>query len=102
MGPVDVSVGHQDDLAVAQLCRIEVVLADASAEGRDHGADFFMAQHLVVASLLHVKNLSLERQNRLEAAITALLRGSTCRFTLNEIQFATLRLALAAVGQFAR
>src|SRR5580658_4116041 len=67
VGAVDVGVGHQDDLAVAELGGVEVILADTAAEGGDHGADFFVAQHLVVAGLLHVEDLSLEGQDGLEA-----------------------------------
>ena len=98
---VHVGVGHQDDLAVAQLGRIEVVLADAAAQRRDHGADFFVAQHLVVAGLLHVEDLALERQDGLELAVAALLGGAACAFTLDEVEFAAIRLALGAVGQLA-
>ena len=98
---VHVGVGHQDDLAVAQLRGIEVVLADAGAERRDHGADFFVAQHLVVAGLLDVQDLALQRQNGLEAAIAALLGGAACAFTLDEVEFAAIRIALGAVGQLA-
>ena len=56
---VHVGVGHDDDLAVAQLGGVEIVLADAGADGRDHGADFFVAQHLVVAGLLDVEDFAL-------------------------------------------
>ena len=36
------------------------------AERRDHGADFFVAQHLVVAGLLDVEDLALQRKDGLE------------------------------------
>ena len=76
-------------------------MPNARAQRRDHGANFFVAQHLVVARLLDVQNLSLERQDRLEAAITSLLRGSAGGFTLDQVQLATLRLAFRAVCQLA-
>jgi hypothetical protein len=39
VGAVDVGVGHDDDLVVAQLLDVEVVAADAGAERRDQRAD---------------------------------------------------------------
>ncbi len=98
---VDVGVGHEDDLAVAKLGGVEVVLADAAAERGDHGADFFVAQHLVVAGLFDVEDLALERQDGLEAAIAALLGCAAGAFTLDEVEFAAIRIALRAVGQLA-
>ena len=54
------------------------------AERSDHRANFLMAQHLVVAGLLDVQDLTLQRQNRLELAVASLLRGPTCRLTLDQ------------------
>ena len=99
---VHVGVGHQDDLAVAQLRDVEIVFADAGAERRDHGADFFVAQHLVVAGLLHVEDLSLQRQDGLEAAVASLLGRAACALTLDQVHFAAFGMALGAVGQLAR
>ena len=99
---VHVGVGHQDDLAVAQLGGIEIVLADAGAQRRDHGANFFVAEHLVVARLLHVQDLALERQDGLEAPVAALLGGAAGAFALDQVHLAAVRLALLAVGQLAR
>src|SRR5215471_2214939 len=61
-----------------------------------------MAQHLVVASLLHVQDLALQRKNRLELAVAPLLRGSACALTLDEVKLATIWLALRAVRKLAR
>ena len=99
---VHVGVGHQDDLAVAQLGSIEVVLADARAQRRDHGANFFVAQHLVVARLLDVQDLALQRQDRLEPPVAALLGGAACALTLDQVHLAAVGIALRAVGQLAR
>ena len=99
---VHVGIGHDDDLAVADLGGVEIVLADARAQRGDHGADFFVAQHLVVARLFDVENFALERQNRLEAAVAALFGRAAGRFALHQEQFATLRIFLLAIGQFVR
>jgi hypothetical protein len=42
VGAVDVGVGHDDDLVVAQLVDVELVAADAGAERRDQRADFLL------------------------------------------------------------
>ncbi len=97
--PVNIGVSHQDQLAVAQLRRIEIILANAAAERRDHGADFLVAEHLVVARLFHVENLALQRKDRLEAAVASLLGGTAGRLALDQIQLATLGIALGAIGQ---
>ncbi len=98
---VDVGIGHEDDLAVANLGRVEVVFADAAAERGDHGADFFVAQHLVVAGLLDVEDLALEGQDGLEAAVAALLGGAAGAFALDQVEFAAVGVAFAAVSQLA-
>ena len=61
-----------------------------------------MAQHLVVARLLDVEDLSLQRQNRLEAAIASLLGRAAGALTLDQVHFAAIGIALGAVGQLAR
>ncbi len=42
--PVDVGVGHQHDLVIAQLCDVELFV-DARAERRDDRLDFGVLQH---------------------------------------------------------
>src|ERR1700723_1650408 len=98
---VDVSVRHEDDFAVADLGRVEVVFTDAAAERGDHGADFLVPQHLVIAGLLDVEDLAFERQGGLEAAIAALLGSAACAFALDEVKLAAVRVALGTVGQLA-
>ena len=98
---VDVGIGHQDELAVTQPGDVEVVLADAAAERGDHGANLFVAEHLVVACLLDVEDLASQRQDGLEAAVAALLGGAAGGFSLDEVEFATVGLALGAVRELA-
>src|SRR5262249_53202878 len=77
----------------------EVFFTDPRSERGDHGADLFVPEHLVVTRFFHVEDLALQRQDRLEAAIATLLRGPTCGFALDQIDLATLCLALRAVSQ---
>src|SRR5262249_32820799 len=75
--------------------------ADSAAQGGNHGANFFVTKHLVVARLLHVQDFSFERQDRLEAPITSLLCRATGGLTLDQVDLAAIRLALRAVCEFA-
>src|SRR5262249_39561659 len=99
---VYVSIGHEDDFSVAQLEGIKILFADAGSQRSDHSADFFMAQHLVVAGLLHVEDLAFQRQNCLKAAIAALLGGASGGFTFDQKQLAAAWIALRAISEFAR
>ncbi len=99
---IDIRVRHDDDLVVAELRGVEIVLADARAHRGDEGADFLVAEHAVVAGLLDVEDLAFERQDRLEAPVAALCRGAACRFAFDEEQFTARRIALLAVAQLAR
>ena len=65
MGAVDIGVGHDDDLVVAQLVGVELVLADAGAERGDQRADLLGAEHLVEARPLDIEDLAAQRQHRL-------------------------------------
>ena len=68
---------------------------------RDHGADFLVPQHLVVAGLFDVQDLAAQRQDRLVAPVAAAFGGAAGRFALDQEQFAAFRIALLAVGQLA-
>ena len=60
-----------------------------------------MGEHLVVARFFYVENLSLEREDGLEAAITSLFGGAAGGLSFHEEEFAAVGIALGAVGEFA-
>ena len=99
---VHVRVGHQNDFVIAQLGDVEIVLADARAERRDDGANFLVAQHLVVARFFDVENFSLERQDGLVFAVAPALGRAAGRLALDDEQLAARRIALLAIGEFSR
>src|SRR5712691_9962435 len=99
---VDVRIGHENNLVIAQFSGVEIVLADAGPERGDDGANFFVPQHFVVARLFDVEDFSLERQDGLVLAVASLLRRPAGRFTLNDEQLAPRRIALLAIGEFSR
>jgi hypothetical protein len=60
-----------------------------------------VAEHLVIASLFDVEYLTFQREDGLEFAVAALLGGSACALSLNEVELATVGLPLGAVGELA-
>ncbi len=105
MRAVDVRVRHDDDLVVARLVRIEravaLVVADAGADGGDHRADFLVREDLVDARLLGVDQLAAQRQDRLEAAVAALLGGTAGGVAFDDVEFGERGIAFGAVGELA-
>jgi hypothetical protein len=102
MGAVDIGIGHDDDLVIAQLVGVELVLADTGAKRRDQRADFLAREHLVKAGPFDIEDLASERQDRLVLARTALLGGAAGGIALDQEQFRLGRIALGAIGQLAR
>ena len=101
VGAVDIGVGHDDDLVVAHLAEVELLGAEAGADGRDQRADLQVAQHAVDARLFDVQDLAAQRQDRLGLAVAPLLGGTAGRVALHDVELALLRIALGAVGQLA-
>src|SRR6266446_3363484 len=101
MAAVDIGVGHDDDAVIARLLDLEILAADASAERLDQGADLGRGQHLVEAGALDVEDLAFERQDRLKAAVAALLGRAAGAVALDDEQFAVGRVALLTIGELA-
>lgn len=57
MRTVDVGICHNNNLAITCLLQIEVI-ADTTAEGGNHIADFFTAQHLIKTCLFNIKDFT--------------------------------------------
>ena len=97
---VDVGIGHQDDLAVAQLFEVEVV-AEARAKRGDHRGELFVTVDLVETRLFDVQHLAPQRQDGLIPAVTAFLGRAARRIALDDVDFGQRRVALLTVGQLA-
>ncbi len=102
MASVHVCVGHQNDFAVTHFRGIEIFLGDAGAERGDHGANFLVRQHLVVARFFYVQDFALQGKDRLETAVAALLRGPAGGLAFDQKQFAAVGIAFGTVRQLAR
>src|SRR5471032_1665975 len=99
---VDVSIGHDDDVVVAQLLDVVLVAADTATQRGDQRAHFLGRDHLVETGFFHVEDLALQRQDRLGATVTTLLGGTASRVTFHQVQFGKGRVFFLAVRQFAR
>jgi len=76
---------------IAQLVEVEPGAfdprADARAQRLDHRADLFRVQHAVHARAFDVEDLALQRQDRLDIAVAALLGGATGGVTFDNVEF---------------
>ena len=100
MVAVDVGVGHQHDLVVAQLVEVEL-LVDAGAERGDDRLHLGVGQHLVDAGLLDVEDLAADRQDRLDPRVAALAGRAAGRVALDDEDLALGGVGRLAVGQLA-
>ncbi len=102
---VDVGVGHQDDLVVADALDVEMSLVagalDAGADGGDHRPDLVVLERLLQVGLLDVQDLAAQRQNGLEAAVAPLFGRAAGRVALDDEELGFFGLFGLAVGQFA-
>ncbi len=95
---VDIGVGHQHDLVIAQFGQIELVV-DTGAQRGDDRLDFGVLQHPVDPGLLDVDDLAAQRQDRLEHRVPAALGRAAGRIALHHIEFGCPGVGGAAVGQ---
>src|SRR5690606_1393000 len=93
------------DLVIADLVDVEgavlVAVADARADGGDHRLDLLVLERAVEAGLLDIDELAAQRQDRLGAAVAALLGGAAGGVTLDDVELGLRGIALGAVGQLA-
>ena len=82
MGAVDVGVGHDDDLLVAQLLFL-VAGADAAAERLNQIAQLLVRRQLVARGAGDVEDLAAQRQDRLVGAVARLLGGAASGIALD-------------------
>src|SRR3989337_161137 len=101
MRAVDVGVGHDNDLVIAQFFEVEIVNSNSTAKGRNHRADLLVLQDLFQPRFFYVQNFTADRQDRLEPAVAARLSRASRRVSLNDVYFTEGRVFLLTVGQLA-
>ena len=101
VGAVDVGVGHDDDLVVAQLVGVEFFAADRGAERHHQIADLLGAQHAIEAGALDIEDLAAQRQHGLGEAVAALRGGAAGAVALDEEDLGLGRVLLGAILELA-
>ena len=98
MRAVNVGIGHDDDLVIAQLIYVELVAYAGAERGYDR-RELVVAVDLVGAGLFHVQHLAPEREYRLEARVAPLRSRAACRVALDDVKLGERSVALVAVAQ---
>ena len=96
---VHVGVGHDDDLAIAALAQVDLLVADAAVQGGGDVLDFVVTEHLVDAGLFHIEDLSPQRQDRLDRGVSSLLGGPAGRVALHQKQLGGGDVLAPTVGE---
>ena len=82
-----IGIGHDDHLVVSQLGvvkRLGVILcADRDTEGGVHRLDLLILKYSVGHRLLHIQDLSSQRQDSLILGVATQLGRTTCRVSLD-------------------
>ena len=102
MGTIDVGVRHDDDAVIAQFVGIELFSSNSTTHCGNQCAYFGRRKHLVESSFFDIKDLPLQRQNRLGAPVPALFCRTACGVTLYKIEFGERWVFFLAVCEFSR
>ena len=97
---VDIGIGHDDDLMIADLADVEG-FADPRPDGGDHVADFGVGPDPLFARFFDVEDLPTEGKDSLGFAVAAVLRRASCGVPLDDVELADLRIFGRAIGEFA-
>ena len=89
------------NLVVADLGDVELVVAEAAADGGDEGVDLLVGEDAVDAGLLDVEDLAAEWEDGLGAGVAALHRGAAGGVALDEEELAFVAVAGGAVLELA-
>ena len=92
---IDVGIGHDDNLVVAQFVDVSLAVAlavnaEAHADTLDDVHHRLSLKHTMPLYLLYVQNLTTQGQDSLEVTVTSLLGRTTSRVTLDEENLAGL------------
>ena len=83
MRAVDIGIRHDDDLVIAELRDIEVIV-NAGTKRRDHRTDLRITVYSVQTCFFHIEDLAAERQDSLRSAVSGCFGGTAGRISLND------------------
>ena len=98
MRTVHIGIRHDDDFVIAQFGDIEI-LVDSGAESGNHRLNFRISVDAIHSRLLYIQDFTAERQNSLGLSIACGLRRTACRISLDNENFAFLRILTRAIRQ---
>ena len=105
MGAVDVGIGHDHNLVIAQFRHVRslgiLLGADRHSESLVDIHDLVGVEDLMVHGFLYVQDLAAQRKDGLIAGITALLCRTAGRISLHEEEFAFHGIAALAGSELA-
>src|SRR5690606_8366778 len=100
MCAVNVGVGHDNDLLIAQILA-PVFVAKAAAERLNEILQFLIGADFIVRGGGDVQDLAAKRQDRLRLPVASLLGGAAGAVALDNKELRSLASAFAAIGKLA-
>ena len=98
MRTVYIGIGHQNDLVVTKLGNIKIFM-DTGTESSDHCLDLGIGIDLIQSCLLHIQNLTTQRQDCLGCTGTCRLGTSSCGVSLYDVDLTVFRILIGTVCQ---
>ena len=99
MRSVHIGICHNDNLMIAKLCNIKI-LVDSCSEGSDHCLYFCIGIDFIKTGFFYIQNFTSERKNCLRCTISCCFCRTSGRITLNNINFTVFRIFVRTVCQF--
>jgi len=96
---IHIGIGHDDGLVIAEPVRVVLVLSDPGTQGRNHGSNFLVLEHLIETRFFYIEDLAAQRQDRLKFAVAPLLGGPSGRIPLDDEDLTLCRVPFLAVRQ---
>ena len=102
MGAVHIRIRHDNNLVIPKLRNIKVIsisFGEAASKRINHRLNLRVRQNLVDTCLLHIENLSPDRQNSLVHPFSCRLGRAARRISLNNEDLTFLRIPALTVGK---
>jgi len=101
MRTVDIGIGHDDYLVIAELRYVEI-FTDPGAQRRDNRFEFVVVDHFIDPRLFDVEHFAPQRKDGLPLRIAAFFGRTACGIALNDVHFAFGGIFRRTIGKFAR
>ena len=103
MGSIHIRICHNDDLVIAKLCNVKIIAVSfgkSTSKCIDHGLDLCVGKYLVNAGLLHIQDLSSDRQDCLVVPVSGCLCRTARRISLYDKNLTFFCIPALTVCQF--